>query len=110
MTDATSPLPEAARTLLERIEQLEARVASLEQPPRSANDRAHLSSTALGARSEILMAKLRASSEFARQERIEELRRDPSLLAGIRARRAAVNAFFVERGLPPDPEPYPELP
>jgi len=109
MADATPPAPAEADTLLRRIEQLEARVARLEQPPPTA-DTAHLSSAQLAARGEIQMAKLRANSEFARLERLEALRRDPTLLAAVRARRAAINAFYVERGLPPDPEPYPELP
>jgi hypothetical protein len=56
-----------------------------------------------------LMMKFRASLDFDRQRRLEELRANPGLLAAIRARRAAINAFYVSRGLTPDPDPYPEL-
>jgi hypothetical protein len=93
-------------TLLERITQLEARLARVEarvpaaDPPDAPRIRhAH----------EPLM-KFRVLQDFSREERLQELRDNPGLLAAIRERRAAINAIYVSRGLTPDPDPYPELP
>jgi len=105
MSTLPAPSPELIRTLLERVALLEARLGRVEArvPEREPSETPRFRDA------DEPWLKFRASLDFDRQRRLEELRADPGLLAAIRARRAAINAFYVSRGLTPDPDPYPEL-
>ena len=100
------PSAELIRTLLERVARLEARLERLEArvPERGA------AATPRDGHPDELSLKVRAWLDFDRQKDLEELRQNPGRLAAIRKGRAAMNQFYVSRGLTPDPDPYPELP
>ena len=53
---------------------------------------------------------MRALTDYDRREGVQQMAAEPELLAAVRARRAKVNAYLEERGLPPEPDPYLELP
>lgn len=106
MSTLPAPSPELIRTLLERLALLEVRLERIEA---RVPEREPAETSRVGHPDEPLM-KLRALRDFDRQARLQELRENPGLLAAIRERRAAMNKFYVSRGLTPDPDPYPELP
>jgi hypothetical protein len=106
MSTLPAPSPELIRTLLERLALLEVRLERIEA---RVPEREPAETPRVGHPDEPWM-KLRALRDFDRQERLQELRENPGRLAAIRERRAAMNQFYVSRGLTPDPDPYPELP
>lgn len=106
MSTAPAPSMEAMLTLLQRVSQLEARLARIEA---RVPEQEPSGTPRVGRRDEPWM-KFRASLDFDRQERLRELRENPGLLAAIRERRATMNKLYESRGLTPDPDPYPELP
>ena len=59
---------------------------------------------------DVRLARMRALDEYYRRDRVQFMAAHPELLAAVRARRAKVNAYLEERGLPPQPDPYHELP
>ena len=59
---------------------------------------------------DVSRAQMRALDDFDRRARLQQMATQPELLAAVRARRARVNGYLEERGLPPDPDPYHELP
>lgn len=107
MVHTPQPGEGAIERLLERIASLEARVSELEarETPRSSP----VSPASAADRYQTATAVLAASNEYSRQQRLQELREDPAQLALIRAARAQFNVFLVERGLPAQPDRYPEL-
>lgn len=106
MSTAPASSIEMVLTLLQRVSQLEARLARIEA---RVPEQEPSGTPRVGRRDEPWM-KFRASLDFDRQERLRELRENPGLLAAIRERRATMNKFYESRGLTPDPDPYPELP
>ncbi len=58
----------------------------------------------------VQMAQMHAVNDFHQLEQIKLMAAEPDLLAGVRAQRATLNAYLEERGLPPRPDPYHELP
>lgn len=106
MSTLPAPSPELLRSLLERVARLEARLERLEArvPERAVAD------TSRNGHPDELSLKIRAWLDYDRQKDLEELRQNPGRLAAIRKGRAAMNQFYVSRGLTPDPDPYPELP
>lgn len=58
----------------------------------------------------VQMAQLRAANEYAMREQTKLMAARPDLLARDRAQGAKLNAYLEERGLPPQPDPYHELP
>lgn len=98
MTESTSSLPLLVRILLDRIAELEAKLDAATNRPAGATP------------FDVTMARMRAFDEFSRQESLERLRQRPEVLAELRARHARINEFYVSRGIPPRPDPYPELP
>ena len=59
---------------------------------------------------DVRRAQIRALDDYDRCERLQQMATQPELLAAVRARRAKANAYLEERGLPPEPDPYHELP
>ena len=59
---------------------------------------------------DIRLAQMGAINDYYRREGLQQMATQPELLAAVRARRAKVNAYLEERGLPPEPDPYHELP
>ena len=59
---------------------------------------------------DVRLAQMQAVDEYYRRESVEQMAARPDLLAAVRGQRAKVNAFLDERGLPPRPDPYHELP
>ena len=59
---------------------------------------------------DVRLAQMRALDEYYRREGVQHMAAEPDVLAAVRARRAKVNAYLEERGLPPQPDPYHELP
>ena len=59
---------------------------------------------------DVRLARMRALDEYYRRDRVQFMAAHPELRAAMRDQRAKVNAYLEERGLPPDPDPYHELP
>ena len=59
---------------------------------------------------DVRLAQMQALNEYYRREGAQHMAAEPDVLAAVRARRAKVNAYLEERGLPPQPDPYHELP
>lgn len=59
---------------------------------------------------DVRLAQMGAVNDYYRREGLQQMAAEPELLAAARARRAKVNAYLEERGLPPEPDPYHELP
>ena len=59
---------------------------------------------------DVRLAQMGAVNDYYRREGVEHMAAEPDVLAAVRARRAKVNAYLEERGLPPQPDPYHELP
>lgn len=55
-------------------------------------------------------AQMRALGELYLCERTQHMATHPELLAAMRARQVTLNSYLEERGLPPQPDPYHELP
>lgn len=106
MSLAPVPSTDMLLTLLQRVTQLEARLARVEARVSASN----CSDAPRVRHAHEPVTKFRALQDFSREERLQELRDNPGLLAAIRERRAAINATYISRGLTPDPDPYPELP
>ena len=59
---------------------------------------------------DVRLARMRALDEYYRRDRVQFMAAHPELRAAMRDQRAKVNAYLEERGLPPQPDPYHELP
>ena len=59
---------------------------------------------------DIRLAQMGAVTDYYRREGLRQMAAEPELLTAARARRARVNAYLEERGLPPELDPYHELP
>jgi hypothetical protein len=106
---------ETVWALMKRVEALESRCARLEAGASAAGAAApepDARTAGLIAHDDLSqkVAVMHALNEYSRRQRLEELRERPESLAAIRADRAARSAFQLERGLPPMPDAYPELP
>lgn len=96
MAQSRDQIVSAVEALKRRVEALEAAVKRDATAPPLAID--------------VRLAQMQALDEYYRRESVEQMAAFPDLLATARGRRAKINAFLEERGLPPQPDPYHELP
>jgi len=109
MPDSHSLPEELAESLLRRLEVLETRCNHLEGALADLRGESP-SGPGTGVAASNWLAQFDAVGEFRRREQLGRFRAAPAALAAVREDLANLNRYLAERGLPPRPDRYPELP